>query len=112
MHEPGNALTAHLETSSLELLIDARCPVETAAPIKHRLYLGGNCLVFLGPTAWALLSLPPDIETAAGYTQLSTEPGRGEAVLAGLDQAKPLGGSCSFAKCAAANLKKSFSYLS
>jgi hypothetical protein len=29
-----------------------------------------------------------------------------------IDQAKPLGGSCPFAKCAAASLKKSFSLLS
>ena len=105
-------MAAHLETSSLELLMDARCPVDASVPIKNSLHLGCDGLVFLGPPASVLLPLPPGVETAASHTQLPAEPGRGEAVGEGLDQAKPLGGSCSFAKCAAASLKKSFSLLS
>ena len=105
-------MAAHLEASSPELLMDAWCPVEAAVTIKHRLHLGRYGLVLPGPWARVLLPLPPGVETAAGQAQLPAEPGRGEAVGEGLDQAKPLGGSCSFAKCAAASLKKSFSLLS
>ena len=105
-------MAAHLEASSFDLLMDAWCPVETEVPIKHRIHLGCDGSVLLGPWAWVLLPLPPGVEAAAGYTQLLTQPGRGEAFGEGLDQAKPLGGSCSFAKCAAASLKKSFSLLS
>ena len=63
-------MAAHLEASSLELLMDARCTLETAVPIKNSLHLGCDGLVLLGPWAWVLLPLPPGIETAAGYTQL------------------------------------------
>ena len=105
-------MAAHLEASRPDLLMDAWCSVETAVPIKNRLHLGRDGLVLLGPWARVVLPLPPGVETAAGHAQLPAEPGRGEAVGEGLDQAKPLGGSCSFAKCAAASLKKSFSLLS
>jgi len=73
-------VTAYLETSSLDLLMDAWCSVETAVPIKNRLHLGRDGLVLLGPWARVVLPLPPGVETAAGYTQLLTQPGRGEAV--------------------------------
>ena len=73
-------MAAHLETSSPELLMDARCPVEAAVPIKHRMHLGRDGSVLLGPWAWVLLPLTPGVETAAGYTQLLTQPGRGEAI--------------------------------
>ena len=73
-------MEAHLETSSPELLMDARCPVEAAVPIKHRLHLGCDGSVLLGPWAWVLLPLPPGVETAAGHIQLPAEPGRGEAL--------------------------------
>ena len=75
--------------------MDAWCAVEAAVPIKNRLHLDRDGRVLLGPLAWVLLPLPLGIETAAGYNQLLTQPGRGEAVLEGLDQAKPLVGSCS-----------------
>jgi hypothetical protein len=52
----------------------------------------------MGPTARVLLSLPPDIEAAAGHTQLPAQPGHRKAIRQLADQAKPLGGSCSFAK--------------
>ena len=63
-------MAAHLEASSLELLINARCSVETSVPIKNSLHLGRDGLVLLGPWAGVVLPLPPGIETAAGYTQL------------------------------------------
>ena len=105
-------MAAHLETSSPELLMDAWCAVEAAVPIKNRLHLGRDGLVLLDPWTRVLLPLPPGIEAAAGYTQLLAQPGHRKAAREGLDQAKPLGGNCSFAKCAAASLKKSFSLLS
>ncbi len=43
---------------------------------------------------------------------LWSQPGHRKTVSQGHDQAKPLSGSCSLAKCAAASLKKSFSLLS
>jgi hypothetical protein len=52
----------------------------------------------MGPTARVLLSLPPGIEAAAGHTQLPAQPGHRTAIRQVADQAKPLGGSCSFAK--------------
>ena len=105
-------MAAHLEASGPELLMDAWCAVEAAVPIKDRLHRSRDGCIFLGPWAWVVLPLPPGVETAAGYTQLLTQPGHRKAAREGLDQAKPLGGSCSFAKCAAASLKKSFSLLS
>lgn len=88
-------MAAHLEASSPDLLMDAWCPVETAVPIKNRLHLGCDGILLLGPWPRVVLPLPPGVETAAGHAQLPAEPGSGEAGREGLDQAKPLGGSCS-----------------
>jgi hypothetical protein len=41
--------------------------------------------------------LPPGVEGAAGHTQLLAQPGHRKALRQSLDQAKPLGGSCSTA---------------
>ena len=108
-HEPGDTVPAHQATGGPQFLMDPRGTVEAAVLLEHRCHLSGDGSVLLGPWARVLLPLPPGIEAAAGHTQLAAEPGNGEALTKRLDQAKPLGGSCSFAKCAAASLKKSFS---
>lgn len=59
-----------------------------------------------------MLPLPSVVEAAAGDLQLPAELGCGEAIGERFNQLKPLSGSCSFAKCAAASLKKSFSLCS
>jgi len=48
--------------------MDAWCAVKAAVPIKHRLHLGGDDGVLLGPWAWAVLPLPPGLEATAGHT--------------------------------------------
>jgi len=105
-------VASHLEAGGPELLVDAWCAVEAVVPIKHRLHLSCDDGVLLGPYARVRLPLPPGVEAAAGHTQLPAEPGHRKAIRQLADQAKPLGGSCSLAKCAAASLKKSFSLLS
>ena len=105
-------MTAHLETSGPELLMNAWCAVKATVPFKHLLHLGSERRVLQSPWARVVLPLPPGVEAAAGHTQLPAEPGHREAIRQLADQAKPLGGSCSLAKCAAASLKKSFSLLS
>jgi hypothetical protein len=102
-------MAAHLEASGPELLMDAWCTVGAAVPLKHRLDLGCDGRVLLGPWTRVVLPLPPVVEAAAGDSQLPAKPGCGEAIAERFNQPKPLGGSCSFAKCAAASLKKSFS---
>ncbi len=105
-------MAAHLEASGPELLMDAWCAVEAAVPFKHGLELDRDGCVLLGPWTRVVLPLPPGVEAAAGHAQLPAQPGHRKAVRQLADQPKPLGGSCSFAKCAAASLKKSFSLLS
>ena len=102
-------MPAHLEASGPELLMDPRCTVEAAVPMEHRLDLSRDGRILLSPWTRVVLPLPPVVEAAAGDSQLPAEPGRGEAIGEGIDQLKPLGGSCSLAKCAAASLKISFS---
>jgi hypothetical protein len=102
-------MPTHLEASGPELLMDARCTVEAAVPMEHRLDLSRDGRVLLGPRTRVVLPLPLVVEAAAGDIQLPAKPGCGEAIGKGFDQLKPLGGSCSLAKCAAASLKKSFS---
>jgi hypothetical protein len=87
-------MPAHLEASAPELLMDTRCTVKAAVPMKHRLDLDRDGSVLLGPWTRVVLPLPPVVEAAAGDTQLPAEPGRGEAIGEGIDQLKPLGGSC------------------
>jgi len=105
-------MAPNLEASGPELLMDAWCPVEATMTIENRPHLARERLVFPSPSAWVQVPLTPGIEAAAGHSQLLAQPGHRKAVRQGLDQAKPLGGSCSLAKCAAASLKKSFSLLS
>jgi hypothetical protein len=94
---------------SAQRMVDPRRAVEAPVLLEHRLDLRSEPGVLGCPLSRRLLPLPPGIEPAPGHRQLPTQPG--ERVLSGklIDQAKPLGGSCSFAKCAAASLKKSFS---
>ncbi len=105
-------MAAHLEASGPELLMDAWRAVQTAVPFKHRLHLGRDDCVLLGPWARVLLPLPPGVEAAVGHAQLFAQPGHRKAVRQPADQPKPPGGSCFSAKCAAASLKNSFSLLS
>ncbi len=109
VHESGDAVPAHQATSGPQFLVDPWGAVEAAVLLEHRSHISGDGRVLPGPSARVLLPLPPGIEAAEGHSQLLAQPGHRKAIRQGLDQAKPLGGSCSFAKCAAASLKKSFS---
>lgn len=95
-----------------QLLMDSRRSVETAMLLKHRRDLSGDRCVLGRTLSRLLLPLPPGVETTTSHAQLPAKPGHRVAACELVDQAKPLGGSCSFAKCAAASLKKSFSLLS
>jgi hypothetical protein len=97
-HQPRDPVPTNLVVSSPLLLVDSRRAVETTLPFKHCLHLGREDRVLTGPTARVLLSLPPGIEAAARHTQLPAQPGHRQAIRQLADQAKPLGGSCSFAK--------------
>jgi hypothetical protein len=94
------------------LLVDPGRSVEAPVLAEHRLDLNGEVGVLGRPLSRSLLPLPPGVVAAAGHPQLPAQPGHRVAISEFIDQAKPLGGSCSFAKCAAASLKKSFSLLS
>jgi len=50
-HVPGNAVTAHLETSDPKLLNDAWCAVEAAVSFKHLPDLGREGSVLQDPSA-------------------------------------------------------------
>ncbi|WP_255441656.1 MULTISPECIES: hypothetical protein, partial [unclassified Synechococcus] len=50
------------------------------------------------PLSRRLLPLPPGIEPAAGHPQLPAQPGHRVSISKLIDQAKPLGGSCSYRK--------------
>jgi hypothetical protein len=97
-HQPRDPVPTNLVVSSPELLVDSRRAVETTVPFKHCLNLGREDRVLTGPTVRALLSLPLCIEAAAGLTQLPAQPGHSKVIRQLADQAKPLGGSYSFAK--------------
>ena len=81
-----------------QLLMDPRGSVEAAMLLEHRLDLSGDRRVLRRSLSRRLLPLPPGVETTAGNAQLPAQPGH--RVLNGqlIDQAKPLGGSCSLAK--------------
>jgi len=83
--------------------LDSRGAVEAAVLLEHRLDLS-MCNSVLGRPL-PLRLLPPGVVSAAGHAQLPAQPAHGEAIHQVVDQAKPLGDSCSFAKRAAANLK-------
>ena len=105
-------MAAHVSPRGLQLLVDPRGSVEAAVLLEHRRDFSGDRRVLGRTLSRGLLPLPPGVDAAAGHAQLPAQ--RGDGVLLGqlIDQAKPLGGSCSLAKCASASLKKSFSLLS
>ena len=105
-------MPSHLEASGPQLPVDAWGAVEAAVLLQNRCHLGRDGSVLLGTRTRVALPLLSGVEAAAGHTQLAAEPGKGTAITEFADQAKPFGGSCSLAKCAAASLKKSFSLLS
>ena len=81
--------------------------------LEHRLdFSGDQGVLHLPLSRRCLLPVLPGVVTAAGPSQPATQPGKGVLISELIDQAKPLGGSYSLAKCAAASLKKSFSLLS
>ena len=95
-----------------QLLMDPRRSVEAAMLLEHHSDLSGDRRVLGRSLSRHILPLPPDIETTASHAQLPAQPGHRMATCELIDQTKPLGGSCSLAKCVAASLKKSFSLLS
>lgn len=112
LHEPGNAVAPDPPTLGPQLLVDPRRDVEASVVVKHRFDLSGEQDVLVSPFSRHFLPLAPGLETAAGDPQLSAKSGQRVLSSELVDQAKPLGGSCSYAKCAAASLKQSFSLLS
>ena len=84
--------------------LDSRVAVEAAVLLEHRLDLSSDNSVQGRPLPQRLL--PPRVVPAAGHAQLPAQPAHGEAIHQVVDQAEPLGESCSFAKRAAASLKK------
>ncbi len=92
-----------------QLLMDPRGSVEATVLLEHCLDLSSDHRVLSRSPSRRLLPLPPGVETTAGHAQLPAQPGHRVGTYELIDQPKPLGGSCSFAKCAAASLKKSFS---
>ncbi len=105
-------MAVHFEACGPELQMDAWCAVNATVPFKHCSHLGRDDCVLLGPWARVVLPLPPGIEAAVGHIQLLAQPDCGKAVRQCVNQTKPLGGSCSLAKCTVPTLKKSFSILS
>ncbi len=97
-HQPRDPVPTNLVVSSPQLLVDSRRDLEGKVAFKHRLHVGAQGLVLPGLTAQIVLPLPPGIQAAARHTQLPAKPGHRQAIRQLADQAKPLGGSCSFAK--------------
>ena len=101
-------MPSHLEASGPQLPVDSWSAVKAAVLLKNRCNLGRDGSVLLGTGTRVALPLLSGVEAAAGHTQLAAEPGNGKAITEFADQAKPFGGSCSLAKCAAASLKNPF----
>jgi hypothetical protein len=78
--------------------MDAWCAVEATMTIENLPHLVRERLVFPSPSDWVQVPLTPGIEAAAGHSQLLAQPEHRKAVRQGLDQAKPLCGSCSHRK--------------
>jgi len=96
-----------------QFLVDPRRAVEAMVLLEHRLDFSGDQGVLRLPLSRRrLLPALPGVVTAAGHSQSAAVPGDGVLISQLIDQAKPLGGSCSLTKGAAASLKKSFSLLS
>jgi hypothetical protein len=111
-HQSGHPMAADVTLGSPQLLVDPRGSVDGAILLEHHLDLSGQSGVFGHKLSRRLLPLPPCVVATAGHAQLPAQPGDGVLLGQLIDQANPLGGSCSLAKCAAASLKKSFSLLS
>jgi hypothetical protein len=92
-----------------QFLVDPRRAVEATVLLEHCLDFSGDQGVLRLPLSRRrLLPVLPGVVTAAGHSQPATQPGDGVLISELIDQAKPLGGSCSLAKCAAASLKNPF----
>jgi hypothetical protein len=91
-------MAADVATRGPQLLVDPRGSVEAAVLLKHRLDLSGDQSVLGRTLSRRLMPLPPGVEPTAVQAQLPAQPG--DRVLVGqlVDQAKPLGDSCSLAK--------------
>lgn len=105
-------MAAHVAPGGPQLLMDPWGSVEAAMLPEYRLDLSGDHSVLGRTLPRRLLPLSPGVKATAGHAQLLAQPGNRVLICQLIDQAKPLGDSCSLAKCAAASLKKSFSLLS
>jgi len=63
-----------------------------------RLNLSGEDSVLRLPPPWCLLPPAPGVIPTAGHAQLAAQPLDGETSAELLNQVKPFGDSCSFAK--------------
>lgn len=93
-------------TSHTQFLVDPRRAVEAMVLLDHRL----NFICGLGVLHLPLYRrcLLPVHLTAAGHSQPASQPGNGVLMSELIDQAKPLGVSCSLTTRAAASLKVLF----
>ena len=85
-----------------QFLMDPRGAKEAPVLLEHRLDLSGDHSVVRRPR---LLPLPSVVVATAGHIQLPAQPGVGMPISKLINQAKPIGDSCSLAKCAAVSLK-------
>ncbi len=112
LQEPGYAVTTNPLTGGRQFTVHAQEAVEAPVLTENRHDLSDDHGVFSRPLSQRLLPLQPGVEATAGHAQLLAQPEEGVTTYELIDQAKPLGGNCSLAKCAADSLKQSFSLLS
>ncbi len=111
VHEPGDAVAADQALQRAALDGSAGILRSRGAP-RTLPRFSSDHRVLSRSLSRRLPPLPPGIKVAAGQAQLLAQPGHRVATCELINQAKNLGGSCPFAKCAAASLKKSFSFRS
>jgi len=96
-------------TGGTEFLVDPRRAVEATVFEEHSLdFSSDQRIVRLALSRRQLLPAVPGVIAAAGNNQPATQPGDMALISELIDQAKPLGGSSSLAKCAAVSLKNLF----
>ncbi len=109
LQHAGDAMATNGSAGRRQFLVDPRRAVKAPVLLEHGLdFRGDQGVIRLPLSRWCLLSVLPGVVTAAGHSKPAAEPGDGVLTCELIDQAKPIGGSCSFAYCAAASLKKRF----
>ena len=83
---------------STQLLLDPRRSVDATVLLEDGLDLSGQSGVLSRTLSRLILALPPVIVAASCHPQLTAQPGHPVLISELLDQAKPLGGSCSYRK--------------